>query len=417
MASTKSAKNPVETKAPAQAAAVAIPQPTQRLVSLDAYRGFVMFLMMAEVLKLASVAAALPTSRFWAFVAAQQTHVEWVGGVLHDMIQPSFSFIVGVALPFSIASRLARGQSRKKMSLHAFWRAFLLIILGIFLRSIGQSQTNYTFEDTLTQIGLGYGFLYLLGFRSARDQWLAFILILVGYWAAFAMYPLPGPDFDWGQAGVTADWPEHLPWDSFGAHWNKNTNPAWAFDTWFMNLLPRANPFTHNGGGYSTLSFIPTLATMILGLIAGGMLRSDGTRLKKSLWLLLVGAALWGAGWGMNYLDWCPVVKRIWTPSWTLYSGGICLVLLAAFYVVLDVLEWRAWAFPLIVIGWNSIAAYCIAHLFEPFLLSTFATHVGAEKFDLLGPAYATLLSGSYLLLTYWLMLYWMYRQKLFVRI
>ena len=142
MASTKSAKNPVETKSSAQPAAVAIPQPTQRLVSLDAYRGFVMFLMMAEVLHLASVAAALPTSRFWAFLAAQQTHVEWVGGVLHDMIQPSFSFIVGVALPFSIASRLARGQSRKTMSLHAFWRAFLLIALGIFLRSIGQSQTN-----------------------------------------------------------------------------------------------------------------------------------------------------------------------------------------------------------------------------------------------------------------------------------
>ena len=85
------------------------------------------------------------------------------------------------------------------MTLHAFWRAFLLVALGIFLRSIGQGQTYYTFEDTLTQIGLGYGFLFLLGFRSPRDQWLALGALLIGYWAAFALYPLPGPEFRLGE--------------------------------------------------------------------------------------------------------------------------------------------------------------------------------------------------------------------------
>src|SRR5947209_15852215 len=125
-----------------------------RLASIDAYRGFVMFLMMAEVLHLGQVARRLPGSAFWSFLAHHQTHVEWVGCSLHDLIQPSFSFLVGVALPFSIASRMARGQSWPRMTAHAISRAVVLVLLGVFLRSGGRSQTNYTFEDTLSQIGL-----------------------------------------------------------------------------------------------------------------------------------------------------------------------------------------------------------------------------------------------------------------------
>ena len=107
---------------------------TQRLASLDAYRGFVMFLMMAEALRLCRVAAALPESGFWKFLCHHQTHVEWIGCSLHDLIQPSFSFLVGVALPFSIANRMSQGQSRGRMTAHALWRALLLILLGVFLR-------------------------------------------------------------------------------------------------------------------------------------------------------------------------------------------------------------------------------------------------------------------------------------------
>ena len=163
------------------------------------------------------------------------------------------------------------GQSPEAVTGHAFFRAFFLVLLGIFLRSAGHKQTNFTFEDTLTQIGLGYGFLYLLALRSVRVQWIAFALILAGYWLAFALWPLPGPNFDWAHAGVTADFVGNA--TGFAAHWNKNTNLAWAFDTWFLNLFPREKPFLFNQGGYATLSFIPTLGTMILGLIAGEILR------------------------------------------------------------------------------------------------------------------------------------------------
>jgi len=156
----------------------------------------VMLLMMAEVLHFTGVARALPESGFWAFLSHHQSHVEWVGCSLHDLIQPSFSFLVGTALAFSMASRLAKGQTVPRMFGHAVWRSFLLIALGIFLRSIGRAQTNFTFEDTLTQIGLGYTFLFVVAMRPRKEQWIALLLILVGYWAAFALYPLPGPGFD-----------------------------------------------------------------------------------------------------------------------------------------------------------------------------------------------------------------------------
>jgi len=239
------------------AGTAAAPVP-QRLTSLDAYRGLVMLLMMAEVLRLAEVASRVPESGFWRFLAFHQTHAPWAGCSLHDLIQPSFSFMVGVAVPFSMASRVARGQSKAFMTIHALWRAVLLVVLGIFLRSIGHDHTYFTFEDTLSQIGLGYFVLFLLGFRPNRDAWIALALILVGYWGAFALYPLPGPAFDWKAAGTTADWAYN--YQGFAAHWNKNTNLAWAFDTWFLNLFPPAGWFSHNGGGYATLSFIPRWA-------------------------------------------------------------------------------------------------------------------------------------------------------------
>src|SRR2546423_1337413 len=124
----------------------------QRVGSIDAYRGLVMLLMMAEVLHFREVADKVPGSPIWEFLAGLQAHVAWTGCTLHDLIQPSFTFLVGVALPFSLASRSARGQSFLRQSLHALWRSAVLIALGIFLRSVGKTQTNFTFEDTLTQI-------------------------------------------------------------------------------------------------------------------------------------------------------------------------------------------------------------------------------------------------------------------------
>jgi predicted acyltransferase len=422
-----------------------------RVGSIDAYRGFVMLLMMAEVLELRKVANAVPDSSLWQTLAFHQTHAEWLGCSLHDLIQPGFSFLVGVALPFSLIRRTGEGQSLLRRSLHAFWRALVLVLLGVFLRSIGRGQTYWTFEDTLTQIGLGYGFLYLLANCSRAVQWTALAAILVGYWALFAWYPLPTGDFKLADVGNPAAVTQ---FSGFAGHWSKNTNAAWAFDTSFLNLFPREKPFKFNDGGYCTLSFIPTLGTMILGLLAGGVLArgrigigcversadapasadrdkigaststgasalrlTQPTQLGIVLWLVVAGAVGLAAGWALGASGICPVVKRIWTPSWVLFSGGWCFLFLAAFYLVMDVWGYRKWAFVLVVVGMNSIAAYLMAHLFVGFIAKALPRHFGASIFQAAGPAYEPFLLGLGILLVEWLILYWMYRRKIFLRI
>lgn len=387
-----------------------------RLASIDAYRGFVMFLMMAEVLHLGVVSGAFPENQALKFLAHHQTHVEWTGCTLHDLIQPSFSFLVGVALPFSLASRRRRDEPMGWVILHAAWRALLLVALGIFLRSIGRTQTYFTFEDTLTQIGLGYFPLFLLGLAPVAVRWIALAAILVGYWGAFAAYPLPGPDFDWNAAMVEPGWVHNA--SGFAAHWNKNANFAWAFDKWFLNLFPRENLFTANKGGYLTLSFIPTLATMILGLIAGGWLQDQASRnWRKVALLVLAGLVALGLGVLLDRLGLCPIVKRIWTPSWTLFSGGWCFLMMAGFYVFTDGIGRPGWSYPLRVIGANSIFAYCMDHLVHNFIETAFHTHLGRDIFKVFGEPYEPLVAGAMVLLVEWLILFWMYRRRIFVKI
>jgi heparan-alpha-glucosaminide N-acetyltransferase len=390
------------------------PAKVSRNVSVDAYRGLVMFLMMAEVLQLSQVSQSFPGNWFWGVLAYNQTHVEWAGCSLHDLIQPSFSFLVGVALPYSIASRLAKGKTFGQLFAHALWRALLLVWLGIFLRSLSSAQTNFTFEDTLTQIGLGYPFLFLLGFKPPKWQWIAFGAILFAYWLAWALYPAPGPGFDFQAVGVPADWAHN--YTGFASHWNKNSNLGAAFDQWFLNLFPRSKPFIANHGGYLTLSFIPTLGTMILGLVAGRWLRESAPRIPMKR-LLIAGIIGIAAGALFHFTGICPVVKRIWTPSWTLFSGGICFLFVAGFSWIIDIKGYRRWAFPLSVIGMNSIAAYLIAHLFEEFIVRSFHTHLGPNIFNLLGGALAPFVAGIAVLMVYWLILFWMYRRKLFLKV
>ncbi len=390
-----------------------LPTP-ERNIAVDAYRGFVMLLMMAEVLRLARVAGAFPDSGLLGFLAYHQSHVAWVGMSLHDTIQPSFSFLVGVALPYSFASRLAKGGTHGTMFVHALWRSLILIFLGIFLRSMGREGTNFTFEDTLTQIGLGYPFLFLLANKSARTIWATFGVILFGYWLAWALYPVPGPGYDYEAVGAGANWTHNF--TGFMAHWNKNANLGHAFDVWFLNLFPRENPFIANRGGYLTLSFIPTLGTMILGLVAGRWLRESAPTIPMRK-LLLAGVAGLALGVLLHAAGINPVVKKVWTPAWTLFSGGTCFLMLAGFCWLIEVRRHRTWAFPLIVIGLNSIAAYMIAHLFDDFFVSAFRTHLGADAFALFGVGWQPLLQGMAVLLAFWLILYWMYKRKLFLRI
>ena len=390
--------------------------PQGRIASVDIYRGFVMLLMMAEVLSLSDVSKALPGNKFWEFISFHQSHMPWIGLSLHDMIQPSFTFLVGVVLPYSIASRKNKGASFKNILGHTIKRSFILIFLGIFLRSMHSGQTNFTFEDTLTQIGLGYTFLVIISLYSQRVQIGALIFILLAYVLAFALYPLPGAGFDYASAGVPANWEHNL--TGFAAHWNKNTNFAWAFDQWFMNIFPRENIFLFNQGGYSTLSFIPTLGTMILGLLAGNILNSSVLASKKLRTFIYAGFALVIFGIVVHLSGLNPIVKRIWTPAWTIFSGGICFLFLAMFYGLIDMKGRQKSSFFLMVIGVNSIAAYVIADGgMRNVINDSLYIHLGKNFDQIFGVAYATLVSGGLVLFFEWLILYWMFKKKIFIKI
>jgi len=400
--------------------AVVVKEPTAkpegigRLVSLDVFRGTVMALMLDEYLRLPEVARSFPHSAVWSFIAFNTEHVPWQGCSLHDLIQPAFSFLVGAAMPFSIASRKAKGQTFWPLFLHAVWRAVLLMALGIFLRSISHQQTYFTFEDTLTQIGLGYVFLFLLAFTRIRTQVIVALVILIVFWGAFALYPAPGPNFDYARVGVPPNW-EHN-YTGFLSHFNKNSNLSWAFDVWFLNLFPREQPFVYNEGGWSTLSFIPTLATMILGLLTGEWLRSDKSKEAKLRGLVIAGIGLVLLGLICQWAGICPIVKRIWTSSYTLYSGGLVILMLAGFYALIDWKGWRRWAFPLVVIGMNSIAIYVMSWTMGTFFHKALERHLGG-LLNAVGLTFLPLVQGAGVLLIFWSILYWMYRRKIFLRI
>ena len=387
----------------------------ERLGSLDAFRGMIMLLMLNEATRLPLVARSFPHSAIWAFIAHNTEHVDWQGCSLHDLIQPGFSFLVGAAMPFSIASRTAKGQTFGELLGHAVWRAFILIILGILLRSIRHPQTYFTFEDTLTQIGLGYVFLFLLAFTRVRTQVIVTLVILIAFWGAFVLYPAPPPNFDYSRVGVPANW-EHN-YTGFLSHFNKNSNLSWHFDVWFLNLFPREKPFVYNEGGWSTLSFIPTLATMILGLLTGEWLKSTKSKADKLRGLVIAGLGLVLAGLLFQWAGICPIVKRIWTSSYTLYSGGLVILMLAGFYALIDWKGRRSWAFPLIVVGMNSIAIYVMSWTMEDFFRTALQVHLGGVISAIVWTTLLPIAYGIGVITIFWLILFWMYRRNIFLRI
>lgn len=385
-----------------------------RLESLDVYRGFVMLLLAFTAVHwnwMQALEAAYPASALLRQLLLQFEHVEWQGIVLWDMIQPSFMFMVGVSLGYSYASRQRRGHSYTQMLIHAVRRAVVLVLLGVFLRSLGRESTYWTLEDVVSQIGLGYVALFLLWNKPWQLQLgVAFGLLLV-YWLLFACWPLPDASYDY--AAVEGK----VYYNGFFAHWNKNAHPGHYFDQWLLNLFPRDDAFVANIGGYNTLNFIPSLSTMIFGLMAGDQLRncpSANTNLKK---LTGGGVALVTLGWSLQLLGVCPIVKKIWTPSFGLVSTGYCLLFLAMLYAVIDLLKWRRWAWPAAIVGRNSIAMYCMIWLIASWFLTTLHTHLGEAPFRVLGSEFQPLLENVAVGIGLWLICYWMHRRQIFLRI
>jgi len=388
------------------------PPTSQRLASLDAYRGFIMLLMASGGLGIAKVVETMEKAGketgILGDIAHWTEHVPWAGGVLWDMIQPSFMFMVGVAVPYSCAKRLAQGHSWTSVLIHAFIRALVLIGLSVLIASNWDKTTSWSFTNVLGQIGLGYFFLVLLWRASRNVQIVTLATILVGFWAWFAFWP------------VTLVPPEMLgsmkPDDllsGFFAHWNPHTNAAAAFDRWFLNLFPCTAPFVFNKGGYQTLNFIPSLATMLMGLMAGEWLRSAADKWRKLKGLLIAAAVCLIVGWLAGQFV-CPIVKRIWTPSWVIWSAGWSYLMLAGFFVIMDCLDCKRWALPLTVVGMNSIVIYLMSQFTSSWFRETLSKHGLKEYYQ---GDYGPMWQRGSVLALMWLLLYWLYRQRVFLKI
>jgi predicted acyltransferase len=420
-----------------------------RLVSLDAYRGLIMILMISAGLQIGKVVKTMDTTvgwqhlhtRIWDQLAYQTDHTIWTGCSLWDLIQPSFMFMVGVAMAFSLANRKARGESFGRMSFHALFRSLALVLLSIFLISNWGKQTDWAFTNVLAQIGLGYPVLFLVAWIRPRWQVVAALGILLAYWGASALYPAPPANLDLQSVHLPEDWTRLA---GFSSHWEKNTNWAAHVDQVLLNIFPRVDGkrFEFSEGGYQTLNFVPSIATMIFGLLAGQLVRGRLSGAKKTLILFAVGAGALAGGWALGYFGICPICKRIWTPSWTIFSAGWTLLAMGVFYLVLDVWRLRGWEYPLLVVGANSIGIYCVSITMKPWVRETMNRHFGRHVHEIPGRVYAWLqdhvlasppmpsgaldaygrifapmVEAGFFLLFCWVLCWWAYRRRLFVKL
>ena len=351
-----------------------------RLASLDAYRGLIMLTLLCG-----GIFHSLAGHPIWGWLARHNEHVEWEGAVYWDLIQPAFMFMVGVAMPFAFAARAARGDTWGSQAGHALRRAAMLILIGVLLDHIGADRVQIGFMRVLQQIAFGYMVAFLVLGRSLGAQAIVVAAILVGYQALWTLNPWNGPGGPWALG---------------------NENIGSAFDFW---LLGR-----YYTGYYVGMNAIPSSATIILGVMAGQHVLASRDARRTSVTLLLAGLAMIAVGLAVS--PWFPIIKRIWTPSFTVYSAGWTTLLLSAFYWAVEVQGWRRWAFPLLVVGMNSIAAYVIGNAFGGWFRT--ATRAWLELLaPALGPVWLPVLQRALFAATAWTVLLWLYRRRVFFKV
>ena len=270
----------------------------QRYLALDAYRGFIMIALAASGFGF----PALKDHPTWGVIARQFDHVAWEGAVFWDLIQPAFMFMVGVAMPFAFAARASRGAVFSDNLRHVLARALWLVLLSQVLISISANKLQFQLINVLSQIAFTYLLSFLIMQMRLSFQAIAAALLLAGHWALFVLFPGPeGPFSKTGNVGQVID---------------------------------RAVLGYNYSGYYVTINFISSTVTTLFGVWAGQLL------MKKKLKVLCVAMILAFAS-GLALTPWNPLVKRIWTASFTLYSTGWVLLMLMAFYWLIEVRRYR----------------------------------------------------------------------------
>jgi heparan-alpha-glucosaminide N-acetyltransferase len=369
---------------------------------MDAYRGFVMMALAFDGY-FSGFGDIAPGNRLFAFIGQQFSHVPWEGCAFWDLIQPSFIFLVGLAIPYSLAAERQRGHSAAQIAMRVLRRSAVLVLLGLVIISNGLPRTDFTLvHDPLPLIGIVYAVAFLLATQPVRVQVAAVAVILFGHWLAFALHPVRSNDL--ARFGLSiADQPHQF--SGFFAHWNRYTNLGEDFDRWFLNLFPRAVPVQFDKTGLSTLNIVPSIASMGIGVMAGQYLRGSSDRRRTLQGLAACGVIGIAVGVVLGHTV-CPLIKAIWTPSWVVFSSGWTLLILAGFYGLVEIRGLSAPLFPLIVVGVNSLAMYAMIRLLKPWLWQTLSVHFGDISWTL-----QTMLVVAML----WAICLWLFRRRVII--
>jgi predicted acyltransferase len=350
----------------------------QRYLALDAYRGFIMLILASGGFGLAGLARRDPA---FTVIANQFEHMPWEWITFWDLIQPAFMFMVGVAMPFAIAARLAQGFSQRRVSWHIVVRAFRLILMSQILMSVSRGKAHFQLINVLAQIGITYLLCYLI--MQLRFRWQALIagLILAGHWALFVAFPAPD-----------------------GPFMNKDANIGALIDKF---VFGRVNP-----DHWATINFITSTVTTLFGVWTGQLLRSVRSHAQKMRIIAVAAAASLALGLAIH--PWNPIIKRICTTSFTLYSTGWVLLMLLAFYWVIEVKGYRKWTFPLVVVGANSIFIYSLDNVLRSWLNRAVGTFT--LRFEWIGN-FAPVAQSCTVFLVMWYLCYWLYKRKIFFKL
>jgi predicted acyltransferase len=351
---------------------------TGRLLSLDAYRGFIMLLLVSEGFGF----GVLKGHPRWAWLAAQADHTAWEGCTFWDLIQPAFTFMVGVAMPFALARRIASGANTARVFRHVIWRALLLIVLSNIYSNWGsRNGLKLQFINVLCQIAFGYVLCFLITRMNFRWQAAAAVGLLAGYWALFTLFP--GPDGPWSKMG------------NVGA------------------VIDRKLLGYNYSGYYTTINFVGNAVTILFGCWAGALLRANRTHAYKLK--VLAGCAAAGFVLGLTLQPLTPMVKRLWTDSFTFFSAGWVISMLIAFYWVIEVRQAKRWAFPFVVLGTNSIFIYSLGQIgIKGWLNRGLQAFTGDFRF--LGD-FGAIPQQILVLAALWYVCYWLHRRQIFFKI
>ncbi len=383
VSSTQLAKTPLADSPPSV-------ETPRRLVSLDVLRGFDMFWIIGGCGLMLAIAEFTGNASFIAAVKHHVEHVGWNGFAAIDLVFPLFVFISGVSMPFSLTAKLERGESKWRLYRRLARRTLLLVGLGLLGDFLTFDFANMRPLSVLGLIGMANLIAGLVVInRGPRGQTAWAAGILLGYWAAVALIPVPGV----GAGAIT---------------------PGGCLNGFIdYNLLPGKlyqGVFDPEG----ILTWMSAAAMALIGAQAGNLLRNNTSRspYRNVLILAVAGCVLLAMGrlWGESF----PIIKAIWSSSFVTFAAGWSLLLLSLFYLVVDVWRARWLGFAFIPIGMNAITIY-VGSSFIDFAYTAKILFGGLERFC--RPDFAPIIAAFGVLAVEWLLLYFLYRKKIFIRV